>query len=163
VFIEYGWEISDQTLRHEAQVERAQKDTIRTIQSLAQELKWPLGSLRGLRLTKESADTVSVSLYGLSIESTNLASTVIPHYHLRRLRSPSPRAFHSAHSLYAPAVPALLCSDPRPSGGYVEEGHPLPHLGRSPDEDARGAGLHYTPDSVCVSATAASLNPYYLK
>eukprot|EP01041_Mallomonas_annulata_P006218 gene6218-12596_t len=58
IFLEYGWELSDQNLRFLSKVQRAQKDTIRTLQSLADELKWPLASLRGLRLARESKETI---------------------------------------------------------------------------------------------------------
>ena len=60
--MQYGWEISEQSIKHDAKVERTQRETIRTIQSLAQELKTPLGALRGIRLTDEGSETVTFRL-----------------------------------------------------------------------------------------------------
>lgn len=58
VFLQYGWELSEQNVKYMLKVERAHKDTIQTVQRLTSELKWPLGALRGIRLEHESSETV---------------------------------------------------------------------------------------------------------
>lgn len=58
VFLQYGWELSEQNVKYLLKVQRAHRDTIQTVQRLTSELKWPLGALRGIRLEHESPETV---------------------------------------------------------------------------------------------------------